>query len=282
LQVEIGEAPDSGIVPKRPRPQGHGRPNAECCTINCSIILGLGGQWEGLAVRDGRRRWRGWRAVSIEALEASDAVQQLRETCHDMRQPVANVLALAAAALTEPGLPAAAKGWLEEIVGQAEWLADMIHAFLADGEQGEANEAAETGLDETDEMAARPDVVCTVKEVIAAGRLTWPCDLKVSSPAVPVRCTLDPVLLRRVVSNVLSNAARAAGPSGVVTVQIRQRMALAKLVVEDSGPGFGKIPSGVGLGLSAVARHIVRYGGRMECGRGAGGGARVSLWLPQA
>jgi C4-dicarboxylate-specific signal transduction histidine kinase len=125
-------------------------------------------------------------------------------------------------------------------------------------------------------------VVCIVNEVIAAGRLTWPCDLKVSSPAAPVRCTLDPVLLRRVVSNVLSNAARAAGPSGVVTVQIRQRMALATLVVEDSGPGFGKIPSGVGLGLSAVARHIVSYGGRMECGRSAAGGARVSLWLPQA
>jgi C4-dicarboxylate-specific signal transduction histidine kinase len=54
------------------------------------------------------------------------------------------------------------------------------------------------------------------------------------------------------------------------------------IVVEDSGPGFGKIPSGAGLGLSAVARHIVRYGGRMECGRGAGGGAHVSLSLPQA
>ena len=66
----------------------------------------------------------------------------------------------------------------------------------------------------------------------------------------------------------------------MVTVQIRRRNGLATLVVEDSGPGFGKIPSGAGLGLSAVARNIVRHGGRMECARGAGGGARVSLWLP--
>jgi signal transduction histidine kinase len=220
--------------------------------------------------------------VSIEAPEAPDVVQQLRETCHDMRQPVASVLALAGAALTEPELPAAARGWLEQIVGQAEWLADMIHACLHDGEQGEANEAGETDFDETDEVAPCPDVVCIVNEVIAAGRLTWPCDLQVTSPAASVLCTLNPVLLRRIVSNILSNAARAAGPSGVVTVRIRQRKALAKLVVEDSGPGFGKIPSGVGLGLSAVARHIVRYGGRMECGQSAGGGARVSLWLPQA
>jgi K+-sensing histidine kinase KdpD len=199
-----------------------------------------------------------------------------------MRQPIASVLALAAAVLTEPGLPAAARGRVEQIVGQADWLADMISAFLHDGERGEANEAGETDFDATDEAVARPDVVCIVNEVIAAGRLTWPCDLKVTSPAAPVRCRLHPVLLRRIVSNVLDNAARAAGPSGVVTIQIRQRKALVTLVVEDSGPGFGKIPSGAGLGLSAVARHIVRYGGRMECGRSARGGARVSLRLPQA
>jgi signal transduction histidine kinase len=220
--------------------------------------------------------------VSIEAPEAPDVVQQLRETCHDMRQPVASVFALAAAALTEPGLPIAARGWLEQIVGQTEWLADMIRAFLHDAQREEANETGETGFDETGEEAARPDVVRIVNEVIAAGRLTWPCELKVASPAAPVRCALHPVLLRRIVSNILSNAARAAGLSGMVTVQIRRRKGLAMLVVEDSGPGFGKIPSGAGLGLSAVARHIVRYGGRMECGRAAGGGACVSLWLPQA
>jgi nitrogen fixation/metabolism regulation signal transduction histidine kinase len=43
--------------------------------------------------------------------------------------------------------------------------------------------------------------------------------------------------------------------------------------VVDSGPGFGKIPSGTGLGLSAVAKAVVKHGGRMECG---GGGARGS------
>jgi hypothetical protein len=41
--------------------------------------------------------------VSIDVSEAADAVQQLREICHDMRQPVATVFALA-----EPDLPATA------------------------------------------------------------------------------------------------------------------------------------------------------------------------------
>lgn len=218
--------------------------------------------------------------VSIDVHEAPDLVQQFRETCHDMRQPVAGVFALAAAALAEPGLPTAARERLEQIVGQAGWLTDMIDDFIRDTQRQEADDIDRTGLDETGREANRPDVVRIVNEVIAAGRLTWPCDLTVASPAAPVRCALPSVMLRRIVANLLSNGARAAGRSGVVTVQIRRRSGLVMLVVEDSGPGFGNISSGAGLGLPAVARNIVRYGGRVEFGRGAGGGARVSLWLP--
>ncbi len=66
-----------------------------------------------------------------------------------------------------------------------------------------------------------------------------------------------------------------------MTVEIQQQKDAVMLAVEDDGPGFGKIPSGVGLGLSAVARNVVMYGGRMECSGGMRGGARVSLWLPE-
>jgi signal transduction histidine kinase len=218
--------------------------------------------------------------VSIDVHEVPDVAQQLRETCHDMRQPIANVLALAAAALTESALPAPATGRLQQIVGQAEWLADMIQAFLRDVTRGEAADASDSVV--ADESAVWTDAISIVDEIIEAGRLTWRCDVKVSSPGAPVRCAIHPVLLRRIVSNVMDNAARAAGPAGLVTIEIQRHKRLATLVVEDSGPGFGNIPSGAGLGLFAVARHIVRHGGTLECGRGAGGGARVSLCLPRA
>ena len=73
--------------------------------------------------------------MSINLENNANMARQLRETFHDMRQPVASTLALAAAALTEPDLPAAARNRLEQIVEQAEWLADMIHGCLVVHEQ---------------------------------------------------------------------------------------------------------------------------------------------------
>lgn len=219
--------------------------------------------------------------MSIDVHEIRDVVQQLRETCHDMRQPIANVLALTAAVLTEPTLSAVARDRLKQIVGQAEWLADMTQAFVHEVNRGESD-TSETEFAVPEDAPVCSDVVSVVEEIVAAGSPAWPCHVKVASPGEPVRCKLHPVLLRRIVSNVLDNATRAAGAFGLVIIEIRRHDGLVTLVVEDSGPGFGNIPSGAGLGLSAVARHIVRHGGTMECGRGAGGGARVSFYLPEA
>jgi len=224
--------------------------------------------------------------VPNDVHEDPAVVQQLRDTCHDMREPIASVLAVTAAALAEPGLSATARLRFEQISGQAEWLAEMVHELLHEEvnkqqDGGKTNKTVEIGAMVASNATGRSDdALSIVSEVIRAGRLTWSCDLSVISPAEPVRCTLHPVLLRRVVSNVLSNAARAAGPSGLVTVRIWRGKGLLRLVVEDSGPGFGNIPSGLGLGLAWVTRTVVRHGGRIECARGARGGACVSLWLP--
>jgi signal transduction histidine kinase len=208
-----------------------------------------------------------------EVEQAPDLVRRLRETCHDMRQPVATVLALAGAALTEPDLPAAARGRLEQIIVQAEWLADMIRDGLAVHVQEEPDEVE--GFDD-----GQADVVHIVGEAVAAERLTWSGDVTLTSPAGPVWCALHPAVLRRIVANVVGNATRAAGPAGEVSVEIWRHPGAAALAVEDNGPGFGRIPGGTGLGFSAVARNVIRNGGRMECGCSPRGGARVTLWLP--
>ncbi len=199
----------------------------------------------------------------------SGFVPSLQEICHDMRQPVASVFALAAAVLAEPGLSQAACTRMDEIIKQAEWLADLIQHALHTTVPGAPG-------------SCRSDLLSVANEAVAAECVTWVGEVKLVASAGPVYTAVHPVLLRRMVANLLSNAMRAAGPSGRVTLQVGQEEGSARLCVEDTGPGFGKIQKGLGLGLAAVLRDAIRHGGRLECGNGTGGGARVSLTLPIA
>jgi K+-sensing histidine kinase KdpD len=210
--------------------------------------------------------------LSIGVENKADTARQLREAFHDMRQPVANTMALAAAALTEPDLSVAARDFLERIIEQAGWLTDMIHDCLVAHHQ----EAPEAGGKPGHDLA---DIVQVAREVIAVECLTWPGDVQLRAPSGPMWCLFSPALLRRTVGNLLDNAVRAAGPDGTVSIEIQQHEDGVMLAVEDDGPGFGAIPSGAGLGLPAVARNVIQHGGRMEYGRGRRGGVRVSLWL---
>ena len=71
---------------------------------------------------------------SLEFSDVRGSVQGLRETCHDMRQPVAGVFALAAAG--RAGLPGAARTCLKQIIEPAELLASMIQHWLRATEPG--------------------------------------------------------------------------------------------------------------------------------------------------
>jgi K+-sensing histidine kinase KdpD len=201
---------------------------------------------------------------------AYSSVDGLREVCHDIRQPIAGVLALAGAALTESDLPENTRHRLEQIVGLAEWQSDVVESWLEVTRGGTLSSSSCT------------DVVRVVNEAAAAERLTWPGELILVWPPEPVLTGLHPVILRRMTGNMLANATRAAGPTGTVTIEVFRRDSQMLLTVEDDGPGFGRLSGGCGLGLSAVARHAVHHRGRLECGRGRLGGGRVSLYLPLA
>jgi two-component system sensor histidine kinase TctE len=209
-------------------------------------------------------------ALIIDVYEA-DVGELLNEICHDLREPVGTIRATAAAALAGSEMETEVRLRLEQIAGQADWLASIINDCI----RTECQDAGEGTGD------CPANVVHVVNEAVAACRLAWPGDLSVTSPHEPVLCAVNPVVLRRVISNVLSNATRAAGPSGVVAVEIKRDRSMTVVMVEDSGPGFGLIPPGYGIGLAEVASIVIKYDGKLECRRGARGGARVSLWLPQ-
>jgi C4-dicarboxylate-specific signal transduction histidine kinase len=177
------------------------------------------------------------------------------------------VLALAEAALSQADLPESTREFLNKIIGLAEWQSDVIEHWLRTP-------------DDSSSRTQETDVLGAIMEAVTAQQVTWAGDLTVLWPPGPVLVGLPTVTLRRMTANLLANATRAAGPSGKVTVQVSVRATQMLLAVEDDGPGFGLLPRGCGLGLSAVAREAIEYNGRLECGRGGLGGARVSLLLP--
>jgi signal transduction histidine kinase len=184
-----------------------------------------------------------------------------------MRQPVAGVLHLAAAALAVPGLPGAARSWLERIVSEAESLSELIEQSLGRGSA---------------DVPLPTDLGRLAGDVVATEQLTYQGRLQVLNPAAPVLANVHRVDARRVIANLLSNAIRAAGPDGGVTVRIVADHGYGVLVVEDDGPGFARIPPGSGLGQSVIAGCLIRCGGQVGYGRSEAGGVKATVSLPLA
>jgi two-component system, NtrC family, sensor histidine kinase HydH len=103
----------------------------------------------------------------------------------------------------------------------------------------------------------------------------------------------DPVQLRQVFVNLLSNAVEAASPSGEVRIRGARSPTDVEIAVEDTGPGVDATTArrlfeplittkdkGVGLGLALVKRIVERHGGTVAYEPRTGGGARFTVRLP--
>jgi len=99
-------------------------------------------------------------------------------------------------------------------------------------------------------------------------------------PGRRVQVQASPALLWRVLTNVVDNAARAAGPGGRVTVAISQPRDTI-IEVADNGPGFGGgVPGTASLGLEIVDSLLSSCDGIMEVDSPAEGGTVVRIILP--
>ncbi len=195
------------------------------------------------------------------AFEA-ECEQNVRGLLHDLGHQMMTLSLLAESVRDDGALSAAARERMEIVKQEMFRIVELI----ADSTS-------------PDPAAARTELVNIrdiAKEAAQLARLAYDTSVTVE-PGVPAVISINPVTLRRVLRNLIDNAVRAAGPGGLVWIRIEHEPETA-IEITDTGPGFGRGPSGAaGLGLTVARKLLDTAGGKLDIGTGPGGGARVRV-----
>jgi signal transduction histidine kinase len=215
-------------------------------------------------------------ADRIEELVAAHRLL-LANCSHELRTPLARI-AVAASLLGEQA-DVKTRQSLKEDVAE---LDQLIEEILL---------ASRLGAQQTLERREPIDLLALAAEEAAH------YDLEVTGS--PATVSGDPLLLRRLVRNLLDNARRYGG-SGSIEVSVGSQRGRAILDVVDHGPGvpeterdrifepFYRLPQtretgrGSGLGLALVRQIARRHGGDAVCLAAEDGGSRFRVELPAA
>jgi signal transduction histidine kinase len=187
------------------------------------------------------------------------------ELSHELRTPIARVLAESELALRRELPPGEYRAALEIVHRNAQQLAKIVDTLVA-AARHEAGSARGTA----DAYAVAADVSESCASLVSDTNV----ELEIEMPNPPVRLGIDADLAERILQPVLENACRYG--SAHVHVSIERQDSTIRYVVADDGPGVspeeqesifepgvrGRVgeadgPDGAGLGL-ALARRLAR------------------------
>lgn len=196
--------------------------------------------------------------------QAAVALRTLRELCHDLTGPATSIKLLTRVAVAESDPGPSMRARLRQISDEASRISDICGYFLDQpGGEGPA------------------DLHVLTADAADAARWRYPGVMDVAVETVAVAA--HPVVVGRILTNLIDNACRAAGPGGQVLLTVRREEDQARLVVADSGRGFESGPSGTAsLGLDIVAALVRRSGGSLRMDSSDLGGMAVTVGLPRA
>jgi two-component system heavy metal sensor histidine kinase CusS len=211
------------------------------------------------------------------------------DIAHELRTPISNLMTQTQVALSRARSPEAYREILASNMEEYERIARMVGdmLFLAQAENGRLPRPVETVA-----LAAEARALAEFYEALAEEKRVR---IEVTGSA---SVTGDQLMLRRALSNLLSNALRHAAPQSMVHMRITRSESMACLAITNqgetiapdqlprifdrfhrAGAAAGQHGGGAGLGL-AIARSIAAvHGGTIEVDS-AGGLTTFRLHLP--
>jgi two-component system heavy metal sensor histidine kinase CusS len=212
------------------------------------------------------------------------------DLAHELRTPINNLVGEADVALSRERTAAEYRQTIESSVEEFQRLSRMIDSLLflarADNPRTRIEKAALDARDEAQKVLDFYDAVAEEQGV------TLSCGGSAALEA-------DPVLLRRAISNLLSNALRFTPRGGTIGVSIRSSEGTVEIAVSDTGKGIPAIhlprifdrfymvdrarthsSASTGLGLSIVKSIMDLHGGSVAIESEVGKGTKITLRFP--
>ncbi len=259
-------------------------------------------EWAVIPWRDGRGEVGGLLLLNFdvsdlirakEAAETADAAKSrfLANLSHELRTPLTGLLA-PLELVQDKALSEEARVLLRGVRAKGGELARNLTALL-DYSQ------LETGGFETEEGPVELDALCAAlvaehQDLVGARTIK----VHASSSGAPTEISTDEDALRRILSQLLSNAIKFTD-SGAVTLSWAAQGEALTFEVADTGCGFDPASfsdlvkpfhqrdgsttrrhGGMGLGLALADRLAAALGGRLSAREGARGGSVVALTIP--
>jgi signal transduction histidine kinase len=225
----------------------------------------------------------------LTALRARDSL--VSSVSHELRTPLTSIIGYLELAVDDPGLPERARSNLEVAERNASRLLEIVSDILT------ASSRSQMSADMT---ISQQDI--DIADLVRASGESWrppAAERAIHIDLDGVRgatAYADPLRMRQVIDNLISNAVKYNRDGGTVTLRTFSDGLTTSVAVSDTGIGLTdsslerlferffradrENSTGTGLGL-AISRELVRaHGGDIEVTSAAGQGTTFTVYLP--